>query len=292
MNYNITGYSTALFSTWYFIEELGILFDAGDGVSSGLLQKARKVNHVFISHADRDHLTGLHQFNQLNARQGFPVIHYPKNCGSFPAIETFAKSFDPHVAGTIWKPIQENDCISINNNVYVEAIRNNHVEAAADVAKSLSYKIVETKTKLKPEIASLPQATIKELMATEGKEKLTTEIKTNIIAYSGDTPVEDYATWNDSKILIHEATFLAGDEDKKINTHGNKHSTLEEVLKMVAEIKVDKLILGHFSSRYAKEQIDERIKSLCKAYKIQIPVFRVLPGLMHKNILSEEPMNG
>lgn len=39
MPLTITGYSTGLFATWYFIEELGILFDAGDGVSAGLTQK-------------------------------------------------------------------------------------------------------------------------------------------------------------------------------------------------------------------------------------------------------------
>ena len=40
----ITGYSTALFSTWYYVDELSLLFDCGDGVTSGLLQKARKIN--------------------------------------------------------------------------------------------------------------------------------------------------------------------------------------------------------------------------------------------------------
>lgn len=38
MQFTITGYSTALFSTWYFIEEWGILFDAGEGLISALLQ--------------------------------------------------------------------------------------------------------------------------------------------------------------------------------------------------------------------------------------------------------------
>lgn len=57
MELTISGYSTALFSTWFFIKELGLLFDAGDGVLSGLLQKRDKVRHVFISHADRDQLT-------------------------------------------------------------------------------------------------------------------------------------------------------------------------------------------------------------------------------------------
>ncbi len=42
MKLTLTGYSTALFSTWILVEELGILFDCGDGAVSGLLQKSRK----------------------------------------------------------------------------------------------------------------------------------------------------------------------------------------------------------------------------------------------------------
>ncbi|WP_282456680.1 hypothetical protein [Chitinophaga sedimenti] len=42
MKLTISGYSTALFATWYFIDELGILLDAGDGLTSSLLQKAGK----------------------------------------------------------------------------------------------------------------------------------------------------------------------------------------------------------------------------------------------------------
>ena len=291
MSYTISGYSTALFSTWYFIEELGILFDAGDGVTAGLLQKARKINHVFISHADRDHLTGLLQLNQLNAREGFPIIHYPANSGSFPAIETFSKKFDPHVYGTIWKAIQANDEIKIKDDLIVLPLRNEHVETVPEIIKSLSYKIFQTKMKLRPEIASLSQDKIKELMANEGKEKLTMEIRTNVLSYSGDTPVDDYEKWNDSKILIHEATFLDAPGATKISIHGNKHSHLEEVIKMVSEINIETLILGHFSSRYSAEQIDEAIRSYCKKYLIRIPVFRILPGQVHKDILKENPVN-
>ncbi|MGB0578919.1 MAG: MBL fold metallo-hydrolase [Limisphaerales bacterium] len=69
----ITASSTALFSTWVFLEELGVAFDAGDGLVAGLLQKSRKVRHVFATHADRNHLTGLLQFNQLNDRPRHPA---------------------------------------------------------------------------------------------------------------------------------------------------------------------------------------------------------------------------
>ena len=116
MNYKISCYSTALFSTWFFVEELGLLFDAGDGITSTLLQKSRKIKEVFISHADRDHLTGLTQFTQLNARDGYPKIHYPKDCGSFPALKSFLEKFDPHAKGTVWIPIVEDMEFKIKEN--------------------------------------------------------------------------------------------------------------------------------------------------------------------------------
>lgn len=291
MQITLHGYSTALFSTWYFVEELGILFDAGDGLSAGLTQKCGKIKNVFISHADRDHLTGLFQFNQLNARDGFPVIHFPEDCGSFPALEEFTKKFDPHVSGTVWKKIEHGTQIQINENILVEAVRNEHVKAGEGIFKSLSYKIVEVKKKLKPELASLPQEEIKKIIQEQGKEKTLVEVKNTLLSYSGDTPVENDGRWNGSEILIHEATFLGGEEDSKIQTHGNRHSTLEDVMKMVSESDVKNLVLGHFSSRYKAEEIDERIKVLCKKYALKIPVRRIHPGKVLFNILQQDPIN-
>jgi ribonuclease Z len=291
MNLNITGYSTALFSTWYFIEELGLLLDAGDGLMSGLLQKSRKIDNVFITHADRDHLTGLLQFTQLNARQEGPSIHYPKDCGSFPFLEEFSKRFDPHVSGTIWKPLVNHERVWIRKDVFVEAIRNNHVAAAEHLHKSFGYKVVQVKHKLKQEYLDLPKQEIKKIIDEKGKENTHDEIHTALLCYSGDTPVENFEHWNGAEILIHEATFLGGPEDTKIHTHGNKHSQLEDVIRAVAEIKVGKLILGHFSSRYTDEQIDGQIKELMRKYKMEIPVFRVLPGKLVRNILNDENVN-
>jgi ribonuclease Z len=290
MNLTISGYSTALFSTWYFVEELDVLFDVGDGISSTLLQKSRKIENVFVSHADRDHITGLLQFNQLNAREGFPIIHYPKNCGSFAPLEHFAKQFDTHVTGTIWKPIIEGEKIWIKPNIYVQAIRNNHVSAPVGIHKSFGYKVVSVKYKLNEDLLHLNPQEIKTIISEKGKAQTHTEIKTNLISYSGDTPCENFEHWANAEVLIHEATFLGGNEDASIKTHGNKHSQLNEVLKAVSQTSIKHLILGHFSSRYSDEQIDTQIKSLCKQYEIKIPVFRVLPGVAVKDILKREPV--
>jgi ribonuclease Z len=290
MNLTITGYSTALFSTWYLIEELGLLFDAGDGIASGLLQKSRKVNHVFISHADRDHLMGLFQFNQLNGREGFPIIHYPKDCGSFPAIEAFSKNFDGNVRGTVWRPIVEHERIWIRDNIFVEGIRNSHVAALPTVSKSLGYKVVEVKKKLKPELLYLPNLEIKRLIQEQGKENTTVDVLTTLFAYSGDTPVENAEHWDNAEILIHEATFLGGEEDSKLKMHGNQHSTLEEVIEMVSTINIGKLILGHFSSRYSKNLIESKVRALCAQYNLKCSVHCVFPSEIMRDILKKEPV--
>src|ERR1700753_2831858 len=151
----ITGYSTALFATWYFVEEWSVLFDAGDGLISALLQKSRKIDHVFVSHADRDHLTGLLQFNQLNARPGYPVIHYPKDARSFTALETFSRTFDPHVSNTVWRPLTEGEDVPIAKDLFVRPYRNGHVPTENHIIKSLGYQIIQTKKKLKEEYTHL-----------------------------------------------------------------------------------------------------------------------------------------
>ena len=292
MEPTITGYSTALFATWYFIEEWGVLFDAGDGVVSSLLQKSRKIKHVFLSHADRDHLTGLFQFNQLNARPGLPVMYYPKDSQSFTAIEVFAKKFDKQVAHTRWQPVAPGDKLWIRGDLYVQPIRNGHVETEENIIKSLSYKVMQTKRKLKPEYAGLPEKELMKLSMEQGKEAISDEVNRCVLGYSGDTPVEDLQRWNDCEILIHEATFLGDGDDVKLRPHGNRHSNLEEVIAMVSNLPVKKLILGHFSSRYSPGQINKRLLDLCDTYKPAAKIYCILPGETVTDILQKSPVNG
>lgn len=287
MKLTITGYSTALFSTWYFVEELGLLLDAGDGLSAALLQKARKIKHVFISHPDRDHLTGLLQFGQLNARDGFPKIFYPKDSGSFPALANFMQQFDRHVEGTIWQGLDQYDEIYIKNNILVKSIRNEHIEAPKEIIKSLSFEVIEVKRKLKKAFLEKTADELQQIRQQEGKDYLTEEVRQSILSYSGDTPVRDFDRWKASKILIHEATFL----EQPKQTGGrkkNEHSLLEEVIEMVAASEVEQLILGHFSSRYSPEQIDHAILDLREKYGLAIPIYRVLPGRIVRNILHSK----
>ncbi len=292
MNYKISAYSTALFSSWINVEELNLLIDAGDGLTAGLMQKSRKIKYVFITHADRDHLNGLPQFIQLNSRPDFPELYYPKNSGSFPAMQQFLSKFDPHVTGSKWKGIEDGQIIAIKKGFEIQAVRNEHIQVPIGVHKSFSYKLYETKKKLKPEFKNYTQEQIKNVAIEKGRDFLSETTRKNIISFSGDTPVDDYSKWDNCELLIHEATFLRPEADTKIEFKRNKHSTLAEVLKMVKEININQLILNHFSSRYSKEEVTQAVQKQLKALSIKIPVFVVYPGEIKRDILRTTPING
>jgi len=231
-------------------------------------------------------LNGLYQFIQLNTREDYPIIHYPKDSGSFPAIKNFLSKFDPHVNDVEWLGIEDRQIINIKKGFEVEAIRNEHIPATIGIHKSLSYKIFETKTKLKSEFQKVESTEIKRIVDEKGRDYITEKVRNNIISFSGDTPVDDYNKWDGSNILIHESTFIQGNETEPISKHAGKHSTLEEVLKMVSEIKVEKLMLTHFSARYSNEYIDESIRKL--SINTTYPPRRCNPyQVYHLHLLSE-----
>jgi ribonuclease Z len=273
----ITGYSTALFATWYFVREYGVLFDCGDGVCARLLQKARKIKHVFISHADRDHVTGLLQFQQLNGRQELQ-IHYPKDSGSFPALAEFTARFDPHISGTQWLPMVPAAEVKLREDLVVRAIENRHVPTDGTQIKSLSFAAESVRRKLKPEFAGLSGSEIGEIRKQRGADAITDESRSIELIYSGDTPVEADGRYDNAKILIHEATFLTRAEIEPDNPKRNKHSSLDATMEMVADSNIGTLILGHFSSRYSNEQIDEAVDREIARCGVKIPVKRVYPG--------------
>lgn len=280
---SITGFSTALFATWYFVESYKVLFDCGDGVCAGLLQKARKIKHVFISHADRDHITGLLQFQQLNGRPGLS-IHYPRDSGSFPALADFTAKFDPHMSGTKWQPRVADDEVQVRDNLVVRAIENSHVPTDGKQIKSLSYAVQAISRKLKPEFTRHTGNEIASIRKTLGADAITDESRSTELIYSGDTPVESDGRYNGAKVLIHEATFLTCDEIEPDNPKRNKHSSLDAVMEMVKDSEIETLILGHFSSRYSNEQIDDAIKREIARCGIKIPVKRIYRGAIARDL--------
>lgn len=284
----VHGFSTALYSTWILVEDLGLLLDAGDGVTSGLLSKSRKARTIAISHADRDHVSGLFQLNQLNAGHTIERLLFPADSGSFPAIRDFVAEFDSYTANTFpWLPARPGDRIPIGPNLLIEAVSNTHIDSP--LVKSLGYRAYRTKRKLKPEYASLDSREVESLARQLGKEATTVEVEELILAYAGDTGVETPEKWQGCQTLIHEATFLDHEDMAGTRTR-NLHSCLEEVLAMARDAAPERLLLHHFSSRYAPEDVRKEIHRIAAELRLGFPVFAIMPGDIARDIFGGSPI--
>lgn len=283
MKLTITAASTALFSTWIFIEELGLLFDAGDGVCASLLQKSRKIKNIFITHADRDHVCGLLHLHQLNARDGIPAIHYPKDCGSFPPLQEFFSRFDPQSGPASWVALEPHVIVKLDNGYAVECIRSAHV-VKEDQVKALGYILSHTRKKLKQDFQGLPGKQIAEKKKALGEDAISEHVTEKLLGYSGDSPELNPADWDDVKILFHEATFLEPE-----TTRGS-HADLQQVVEAASTLDLDALILMHFSSRYNATEITNEIQKLAKKYHTTYPIYALMPGAVHRDVLNQQPI--
>ena len=292
MKLEISGHSTAMYSTFWFIEPLGILFDCGDGAASFLGQRGRKVKHVICSHPDRDHLGGLFQFLQLNCHKGGPTVFYPKDSGSFPAIENFLNKFDSHISDHVnWRGLADGDRIELKPNYFLECYANRHVphpEGSSGVDKSLSYSLIAERKKLKPELLGLSGPEIGALREEKGDDHIRNTVVETIMTYSGDTPLEPAEFWRNPKVLIHEATFLCR-ETAASRGQDVRHSVLDDVIEMATKIEsLQQLVLGHFSCRYGKEEIADAITHSIAKHGLKIPVAWVAPGESSRKLVSIE----
>ncbi|MCB1231530.1 MAG: RNAse Z [Verrucomicrobiae bacterium] len=290
----LTGYSTALFSTWWFVDDLSLMLDCGDGACAALMQKSRKARTIAVSHSDRDHLAGLPQFLQLNVREkGLPVVLYPRDCTSFPILRDFLHDFDRfHLEaeeGNLWKPMTDGSRHVLGKGkATIEAIANRHIECGGSEVKSLSYRVTRNHQQLKPEFRDLDNEAIVALREERGAEAIMDFDSEIILTYSADTPIESAEFWDKTKLLIHESTFLTRD-DCETRRQELRHSALDEVMPMATELNPEALVLGHFSTRYRRHEIREAILRECRRCRPSFPVFAVLPGEIRHDLLRKRP---
>ncbi|MEM6505239.1 MAG: RNAse Z [Planctomycetota bacterium] len=283
MHLTITTYSAALFSTWVFIEELGLLFDAGDGVSAGLTQKGGKIKNVFITHADRDHICGLLQVHQLNARDGSPTIYYPKDCGSFEPLRDFLARCDPQSGPATWIALDNDQAIDLSHGYQVTTQRSEHVQKDG-LVKAFGFTLSHTRKRLKAEFQGLSGKEIATKKQELGEGGISETITDKLLGYSGDSPALIPSDWRGVKLLLHEATFLEPE-----TTRGS-HASLPHVIEAASSLSLDALVLMHFSSRYKPDAIKAAINIHAELHKPSFPIFAIMPGSVCRDILKQDPV--
>lgn len=183
-------------------------------------------------------------------------------------------------------PLGRDTEISIRSDTFVRAVENRHVSTVDGSVKSLSYFVDSVARKLRPEFSGLPGSELAALRKSRGKDAITHTVRTTQLVFSGDTPIEVDGRYDNAGTLIHEATFLTEAEIESDNPKRNKHSSLDQVMRMVATSNVGRLVLGHFSSRYSDEEIDEAVAREAEVHGITIPIHVVHPGQIVRNIIG------
>jgi ribonuclease Z len=297
MDIQLAIHSSPRFSTWIWIPDWRILIDAGDGATQAMGYKIRKIDTVAMTHAHRDHLGGLLQVvNQRGEAGAFALIH-PCGSSSFPQLETFANRFNPGTShNAIWHRAEEGDEFPTGiEGRFVKAFRTRHYadDNLEKQPRSLGYHLIWRKQKVRPEYRDLPQIALDAVREKVGREGITMPVSEKWISIGGDGCPLSVEAVADTKLLLHEATFLSSDDyeaEEAGEDVGHVHSTVDEALRVAHEAQIENVALYHISTRYTDQEIRDAVRASAEKLGLKAKVWAVLPRRVYWNLLKEKPV--
>lgn len=252
------------------------MFDAGEGTQHRLLEtrlKLNKLERIFITHLHGDHLYGLPGLlssRTYNEGSGPLHVYGPKGLRSY--IECVFQTSKTHLNYELEVIEVEEGQIFSDDSFTVEAAELDHR------IRCFGYRIEERprpgqlNVDLLSRLGVLPGPSYGKLKRGEdltlpngqiiySSEVVGQPVKGRIVTILGDTCPCDNATSlaKDADLLVHEATFAAGMEEKAA-AYG--HSTILQAAQIAADARVKQLAVTHFSSRFDSTEVDALIQSV------------------------------
>ncbi|WP_231459492.1 MULTISPECIES: ribonuclease Z [unclassified Pedobacter] len=245
------------------------LIDCGEGTQQQLIKynlKAARIDHIFISHLHGDHyfgLIGLLSSLHLNGRIKPMQIFGPKQL--LEILEIQFKYSDTTLRYPIeFFPVDNENSLQIfeNSDLIVKTIILNHRIPTTGFLfqqKKRQRKLIKDKadeipmayyTALKKGIdVELPNGDI-----LKSEDYTTAADAPRAYAYCSDTLYDEryFDTIKNCDTLYHEATFTHDLLDRANETH---HTTALQAGEVAKRNGVNKLLIGHFSSRYKTLQM-------------------------------------
>lgn len=247
MRDEVKGFSRGMYSNWLWHRPLQLLVDAGEGLQLALGHHVFSPSTVAITHGHSDHVLGLpgliaaRRFGKGATDKPLTIV-FPEGSRGVQAVrEWLGHAYAGVVFPLNWVVATPGTRIPLGKSKHLEAISVRHTANEP----AIGYRVLETRTRLKPEFATMPQAEI-EAAARQGTREALLENSTHVVfAHSGDAMPIDPALVTNADLLIHDATFL-NEPDRREPIH----ATTEEALDVGRRANVRRLVLYHLSIRY------------------------------------------
>ena len=248
------------------------LVDCGEGTQIAMRKnklKFQRINHIFISHLHGDHylgLVGLISSMHLLGRTRKLELYGPPGLREIIDVNLRLSQTELNFECEVVElDIKEKTFLFDDKSLEVFAFPLKHRIRC----NGFLFKEKKRKPKVDKKTISDYELSVKEIVALKNGQDIEREnevLKFEELTKSAPDP-RSYAYCSDTRyweklvdfiseanLLYHESTFL---EDKKDRARETFHSTAIEAAKIASLARVNKLILGHFSSRYRK--LDEFI---------------------------------
>lgn len=249
----IEGYSRAAVQSYWRIPELKIGFDLGAQPWDFMGTPTWLVTHTHL-----DHIAALPVYvaRRRMMKMEPPTIYLPAE-----ALEDVRKLLIIMHRLDRGRMICNLEAVSAGQEIELSREHVITPFATTHTIPSVGYLVWERRNKLKEEYLGLPGDKIRDLRM--GGAQVTREVRTPLLAYTGDTSpagLDNYPPVFDAKVLITELSFIRPNHRReKIHKFGHMH--LDDFLEREHRFKNELIIAAHFSTRYHPNEVKRYVDS-------------------------------
>jgi ribonuclease Z len=249
----VEGYSRAAVQTYWRIPELKLGFDFG-------VQPWEFMSTAtwFLTHTHLDHVAALPVYvaRRRMMRMEPPTLYVPAYAvDDLRRLMLVYQRLDRGRMICNMHGVNPGDEIELSRDHIVTAFGTTHT------IPSLGYVVWERRFKLKSEYHGLPGEKIRDLRLSG--VAVTVEVRTPLVAYSGDTSpagLDSYPPVYQAKILITEMSFIRPNHRReKIHKFGHMH--LDDYIERADKFQNELIICAHFSTRYNAAEVRKVVEA-------------------------------